>query len=162
MPMYHLSLAHGGQWHALVIRRQGLYPSGWILSFVSPAPMRSSMASSSRCPGSPMPRRGGHCRLVALSQSAHYIMEVCRTSQRLFWTRVIHLLPRQMQRMKFAFARRVCRSSWVTIFMFWARIQPVDVVVEKRMAPEVEKEPSAPADDDGEVDWESGVLPKKN
>ena len=37
----------------------------------------------------------------------------------------------------------------------------VDVVVEKRMAPEVEKEPSAPADDDGEVDWESGVLLKK-
>ena len=35
------------------------------------------------------------------------------------------------------------------------------VVVEKRMAPEVEKEPSAPADDDGEGDWESGVLPTK-
>ena len=60
---------------------------------------------------------------------------------------------------------RICKKS-VSFFLgdtfhVLGKDPTVDVVVEKRMAPELEEEPSAPADDDGEVDWESGVLPKK-
>ena len=45
-------------------------------------------------------------------------------------------------------------------FHFLGQDPTVDVVVEKRMAPEFEEQPSFPADDDADVDWESGVLPK--